>query len=241
MRSRLPRLVLAAVACALVGFLVTRYRASLRDHGPPWPDASVAHVPHLRASITLDGDTDDPGWQGPSLRTGAFVGQDGLSAVHPHSEARLLWGNGFLYLNLYAADEDIRAVGKIPDSLSPDEDSFHLVFTDATSERIFDINPLGVLTDAIRPRGSQEPPDRSWSSGTHISHELDGTPNQPRDNDEEWVLEVAIPFESLGLRGSAGERIGLSMSRCDTPHGGGRVCGAWGEAPPRRVLVLDAP
>ena len=241
MSSRLVRLALTTVVFGGVGFLVARYRASHRDHGPPWPGAVEAHVPHLQGMITLDGDADDPGWQGPSMRTGAFVGTDGLSPVHPYSEARILWGNGFLYLNLYAADEDIRALGKTPDSLAPDEDAFHLVFTDRTTERILDINALGVVTDGIRARGESTPPDRSWTSEAHVSHELDGTPNKPGDNDEEWVLEVAIPFESLGLSGRAGERIGLSMDRCDTPHGGKRVCGSWGETGQRRILVLDAP
>ena len=52
---------------------------------------------------------------------------------------------------------------------------------------------------------------------------------------------MAIPFEALGLSGRPGEVIALSMRRCDTPHGGKRVCGAWGEMPPPQVLVLDAP
>ncbi len=243
MTARHLRILLATAAAALAAFLVAQHRrADSRAHGPLWPDEVLAHVPHLRGSITLDGDTDDPGWKGPCLRTGAFVGADGRSPVHPHTEARLLWGDGFLYLNLYAADEDIRAISTTPDSLSPDEDAFHLVFTDATTERFFDFNPLGVLTDSIRPRGALTPPERSWDSHAHVSHELDGTPNRPDDHDEEWVLEVAIPFESLGLAGVPGERIGLSMGRCDTLRGTKtRICGSWGEVGPHEVLVLDPP
>jgi len=239
--SRPLRLALAAVG-GVIGFLAARHaRHAPRSQPPPWPDAALAHVPHLTGAISLDGDTDDPGWRGATLRTGPFVAEDGVTAVHPHSEARVLWGDGFLYLNLYAADEDIRALGKGPDSLSPDEDSFHLVFTDAATERVFDINPLGVITDGVRPRGATTPPDRAWDGHAHVSHELDGTPNVPGDNDEEWVLEMAIPLESLGLRGEPGERIGLSMGRCDTPHRGPRVCAGWGEAGKHKLLVLDPP
>ncbi len=239
-RARLLRVLLVAACCAVLGFVFGRYhRASLRSHGPPWPGATQVHVPHLRGVITLDGDTDDSGWRGPTLRTGAFVGQDGVTAVHPHSEARIVWGDGFLYLNLYAADEDIRAIGRTPDSLAEGEDVFHLIFTDATTERVFDINPLGVITDGIRPRGTSEAPDLSWNSHAHVSHELDGTPNLPTDDDEEWVLEMAIPLESLELSGKAGEQIGLSMRRCDTPRNGKRVCGSWGEVGRHNVLVLD--
>jgi hypothetical protein len=209
--------------------------------GRLFPDGEEVHVPHVQGSITLDGDADDSGWRGRVARSGAFVGVDGVTPVHPYSEARIVWGDGFLYLNLYAADEDIRAVAKEPDSLALDEDAFHLVFTDRAAERIIDVNPFGIVTDAMREAGSSASPDRSWNSRAHVSHELDGTPNQPGDNDEEWVLEMALPLESLGLAGKPGERIGLAMDRCDTPHGGQRVCGAWGETRRRKVLVLDPP
>ncbi len=241
-RRTLARLALALV-CGVVGFAVARGRAGARRQAPIWANSSLAHVPHIRGMITLDGDTDDPGWKGPTLRTGEWVGGDG-TPVHPHSEARVVWGDGYLYMNLYAADEDIQVRGKEPDSLSPEEDAFHVVFTDQDSERILDINPLGVVTDAIAQRGQTvdvSHPDRSWNSHVHVSHELDGTPNKPGDNDEEWVLEVAVPFESLGLEGKPGEKIGLSMHRCDTLRTGKRVCGSWGEVGPHQVLVLDPP
>ena len=239
-RPRLLPILAVLLGCLVVGFLAARHRRPRAGLRPGLPGAVEVSVPHAQGAITLDGDTDDPGWRGVSLRTGPFVGKNGL-AVHPDSEARIVWGDGFLYLNLYAADEDIRVSGKAPDSLSPDEDSFHLVFTDGKTEWILDVNALGVVSDAVRPRGSTEAPDRSWESHVHVSHELDGTPNNSKDNDEEWVLEVAIPFESIALRGQAGEKIALAMSRCDTPHHSTRICSAWGEPERPKVLVLAPP
>jgi hypothetical protein len=238
MNSTVIRVLIAASLSAAIGFWAAHRRASKKTDAF-WPGAKELHVPHVKGSITLDGDTDDSGWRGPTARTGTFVRDDGVTPAHPHSEARIVWGDDFLYLNLYAADEDIRAIGMTPDSLSPDEDSFHLVFTDRTAERIIDVNPLGIVTDAVRPNESTSPPDRSWESHLHVSHELDGTPNKSGDNDEEWVLEMAIPFDSLGLSGKPGERLGLSMHRCDTPHDGKRICGSWGEGASHAVLVLD--
>jgi hypothetical protein len=239
MATRTVRLIAAALVCGTVAYVGARRRAATHVL-PIWPNAVEVSVPHLQGSITLDGDTDDPGWKGPSLRTGPFVGADG-TPVHPHTEARAVWGDGFLYMNLYAADEDIRALGSGPDSLDPREDFFHVVFTDRTTTRTFDFNPLGLVTDSIAARGNDAPPDRSWNGHVNVSHELDGTPNKPADHDEEWVLEVALPFESLGLEGKPGEKIGLSMSRCDTPRNGKKVCGSWGEAGAPKVLVLAPP
>jgi hypothetical protein len=214
---------------------------------PPPADVTSAlelRVPHARGAITLDGDTDDPGWRMDPARTGAFVSADGVSLARPHSEAKLAWGDGHLYVELYAADQDIRATHEVADGPVWESDSFHLVFGDGATQRSFDLSPLGTLTDGERRVGPQTPGaarpfDYGWTSGAHVSHELDGTPNHPEDEDEEWVIEMAIPFEALGLTGAKGERIDLSMRRCDVGKTGERSCGSWGEGERRGRLVLE--
>jgi hypothetical protein len=201
----------------------------------------VLHVPHLPGSITLDGDTDDPGWIQPPgpARTGAFVLASGAVA-RPYSDTRALWGDGHLYLSLYAADEDIRTGTDQPDGPLWLDDSFRLSFVRGDVEYAIEVSPKGVVTDAIRRSGGAF--DYSWSSGVHLSPELDGTINNSTDRDEEWVIEMAIPFESLGMKGEAGESIGFSVKRCDTPKGLPRVCGSWGEATadlPEGRIVLE--
>jgi len=103
----------------------------------------------------------------------------------------------------------------------------------------------GVRAAKVKVPGAPHPFDFTWNSGAHLSTERDGTLNKPDDNDEEWVIELAIPFDALGLKGEKGERIGFSVHRCDTPHSGVRSCGSWGEGnggsgrEKRGVLVLD--
>jgi hypothetical protein len=140
---------------------------------------------------------------------------------------------------LYAGDEDIEATHAAESAVWLD-DSFHLVFTGERdgAEEAFDVSALGAMTDGAR-RGAG-PFDWSWQSGAHVSHELDeGTANDPRDADEEWVIEMAVPFEAIGLEGRRGERVGFSAHRCDTPKAGRRMCGAFGESGGGVVLVLD--
>jgi Carbohydrate family 9 binding domain-like len=233
----------AAIAVSI--FFGARFIAT--SHGAPeWkppPGARVLelHVPHAKGNIMLDGDMDDPGWLGPIARTNAFIGEDGVNPARPYSDTRLVWGDGHLYLALYAADEDIRATHAEPDGPIWIDDSFHLLFDHGGAERVFDVSPLGVLTDATRSAapGLVKPFDYTWESGAHISKELDGTLNDPSDDDEEWVIEMAIPFEALGLKGEPGERIGFSVRRCDTPKSRRRACGQWGAGAERGVLVLD--
>src|SRR5579862_5505361 len=74
------------------------------------PSEVILHVPHAPASIIIDGDTDDPGWLRPPgpARTGAFTLPNGAK-TNPYSDARILWGDGQLYVALYASDEDIES------------------------------------------------------------------------------------------------------------------------------------
>lgn len=180
------------------------------------PQRLELHVPHAAGTILLDGDMDDPGWLKGTARTEGFVDGDGLPA-RPYSDARMAWADGHLYLALYAADEDIR----------PATDSFHVQFAGKSSSRTIDVNPLGVVAEG------------PWKSGLHVSHELDGTPDDPHDDDEEWVLEMAIPFESLGLEGKRGEEIAFSVHRCDKPKLSAATCASWGEGALQGVLILD--
>ncbi len=239
-RRALSLTLFAGVALAIGAFAGARIAAS-HAHAPT-ASVAPAHavrllVPHVDGVITLDGDMDDTGWLHATARTGAFLASDGSNA-RPYSNARFVWGDGHLYAALYAADEDIRATRTDADAPLWLDDAFHLVFTDGASRKSLDLSPLGTLTDAIAHAGGDAPFDYGWSSGAHVSHELDGTVNDPSDEDEEWVLELAIPFESLGLEGKRGEQIPLTIRRCDTPKHARRVCGSW-NGDDGGVLVLD--
>ncbi len=189
----------------------------------------VLRVPHAAGPITLDGDTDDPGWlrfPGPA-RTGPLLFEDGRPG-HPYSTSRLVWGGEYLYLSLYASDQDIESHTDQPDQpIPPEDDAFRVVFSQAGVEYSLEITPRGLITDAIR-RGDGAW-DVSWSSGAHASPEIEGSINVRHGKDEEWGIELAVPFESLGMRGEPGENIGLSLRRCDTVVSGVRTCMAWGE------------
>jgi hypothetical protein len=183
-------------------------------------------VPHAAGAIVLDGDVDEPGWTplGGAARTGGFVLPRGVPG-RPYSDARLVWGDGYLYVALYAADEDIRSVVESHDGPLWLGDSFHMVFARDGKERTIDVSPTGTVTDALRPAGGLF--DYSWESGAHVSTEVDGTVNLSSDADEEWVIEMAIPLDSLGMRSEPGEATGFSVQRCDAASHGARVCAGW--------------
>lgn len=229
--GRAPTSTIAAcVTLAIGGFFGARLASS---HAAPrvvapstTSAASMLVVPHLTAGITLDGDQDDPGWRGAVAHTGPFLFPDG-SEARPQSQARAVWGDGQLYLSLYAADEDLHATARDSDSPPGSDDSFHVTFTSGATVWELDISLGGVITDGVRKNGGAV--DYGWSSDAHVSVERDGTVNDSRDDDEEWALEIAIPLDAIGLGGERGASVGFTVRRCDTLKSGKHVCAGWGE------------
>ena len=97
----------------------------------------------------------------------------------------------YVYLTIYCADEDLRAT-----------DAVHVGLGAAS----FDAHPTGALDGA--------PP------GTKVGADVDGTLNDPKDDDEEWVLEVAVPRAAIGPDPTPA----LTARRCDALKDGTVRC-----------------
>lgn len=209
---------------------------------PPAPGSGVApettlEVPRVTGLITLDGEIDEEDWA-RAARTGAFMDAAGVEA-RPYSDARFLRDDASLYVALYAGDEDIRATVTDHDGPVWLDDSFSLHLTPATPGSptyVIEISAGGVITDGRRDKGGKV--DLGWESGTKLAVDRDGTLNDPRDEDEEWVIEAAIPLRSLGVR--PGDQVMIDVSRCDGPKAGGRRrCGSFGARSAPRSLRIS--
>lgn len=122
---------------------------------------------------------------------------DGNAEARPFSQIRLLRDDKTLYVALYAADQDIRST-----------DKFQLV-----------VPPLVMWFD---PRGQMTPA----VAGAKVAATADDTIDDPRDEDEEWIVEAAIPIRSLPIEATL-ETTWVHAARCDTPKDGVKRCGGW--------------
>ncbi len=164
------------------------------------PPLPALHVPRANDAIERDGEREEKSWLS-AARSGHFVAPDGKEAT-PYSDARFVWAKDALRVGLYAADEDIVAA-----------DAFHVTLRANGVDHAIDVGPKCAPSN---PK-------------VKVGCDADGTIDTPGDSDEEWVVEMEVPFAELGLRGAPGERIEATIRRCD-----GKRCG---EMPPTELML----
>lgn len=209
------------------------------------PDAAVPAlptiaVPRVRAPVTIDAELlGKKVWEADTGNTRNFKDAAGRGMV-PYTEAKFRWGSDRLYLMLYAGDLDLEGTVKKADGPIDKDDSFRIEFGDGKNVRAISVSVLGTVADArCAVEGDRRTCDARWNSGARVAVDRDGTLNKVGDNDEEWVVEMAVPFASLGIKRPApGTRIPISIQRCEIGHDGPHACGAWGLAP-HGLLVLE--
>jgi hypothetical protein len=203
------------------------------------PPAARLSVPKVAAPIAINAETaGKTAWDADAGITRNFKDAAGHGMV-PYTEAKARWGDGVLYLLLYAGDLDLEGRVRKRDGAVENDDAFHLEFGRGDDVRVISISVLGTIADALcahTPAGRKCDP--SWTSGARIAVDRDGSLNKVGDNDEEWVVEMAIPFSKLGLKNAgAGTRIPFSVSRCEVGHDGRHACGGWGQSPPGELVL----
>jgi len=174
---------------------------------PPAPRATieppVLHVPRIAERVRINAETaGKTTWEGDTGTTHDLVDAPGHGMV-PYTEAKLRWGNEKLYFLLYAGDLDLEGTVKKHDGTLEKDDSFRLEFASGDAVRVVQVSVLGTVSDFICPGGDAGRCDPKWESHAEAALDRDGTLNKIGDNDEEWVVEMAIPLSSLGLAHAA--------------------------------------
>jgi hypothetical protein len=186
------------------------------------------HVPRVGEPIHIDAELEGKKvWEADRGHTGDLVDDHGQGIV-PFTEVKARWGAGQLYLMLYAGDLDIET-----------GDAFHLEIGGGGRTHLVEVSALGAVADAIcdGERASSRTLaecDQGWRSHATVAVDRDGTVGQLGDNDEEWVVEMAIPLAALGLDHAApGTSVSFAARRCDV-GAGAHACGSW-----RGTLIFD--
>jgi hypothetical protein len=224
------------------------------------------HAPRLPRPIAIDAEDGKPAWESDVGGTGVLKDDAGRGMV-PFSEARVRWGEGILmpehheganakaasppapgpvlYLWLYAGDLDLEGNVREADGPVLRDDAFHI---ELGGDRLYtvDVSVLGTVADAactgaVGKAAPARSCDAAWQSGAVVAVDRDGTLNKLGDNDEEWIVEMAIPLASIGLaHAGAGTHIPFAVKRCEIGQSKVGACGAFGEGTTRAEIVLES-
>jgi hypothetical protein len=199
------------------------------------PGAPTLLVPHVDEPVEIDAELEGKRlWEADVGATGNFKDAAGHGMV-PYTEAKARWGAGKLYLMLYAGDLDLEGTVRQRDGALSQDDAFRLEFGDRDDARVIWVSVLGTVADARCRNGAC---DARWDSHAQVAVDRDGSLNKIGDNDEEWVVEMAVPVADLGFPDARpGTRIPFSVRRCEVGHGQQHGCGGWGVAQPAALML----
>jgi len=203
------------------------------------PVVATLAVPRIAGPVKINAELEGKKmWESDTGVTPNFKDAAGHGMV-PFTQAKARWGDGQLYLMLYAGDLDLQGRVRAHDGAVERDDAFHLEFGAGDEVRVISVSVLGTVADALCHRGATgRGCDPRWESHARVAVDKDGTLNKIGDNDEEWVVEMAVPLASLGLEEAGpGTRIPFSIRRCEVGHGQDHGCGGWGDSP-RGELAL---
>ncbi len=144
----------------------------------------------------FDGHLDDGDWL---TAAAPFTATDG-GVASPHTELRAISTDAGLVLGVYGADEDEWPTDGVVVTLERANPAPPLVLS-ATID-----GALACLPTCALPEGLT------------LKVDADGTIGDSRDEDEEWAMELLIPWRALGWS-AAPKQLRLNATRTDTPQG----------------------
>ncbi len=173
---------------------------------------SACPAPSLEArpvsSIQIDGKLDERAWLA-AVSSGAFSALGKGGALAPHSELRAVWTSEALVLAMYAADEDLRA-----------DDAFVVSWATAGAPVTVRITVKGELSCVSSTGACVVPP------GVRAAAETDDSIDDASDFDEEWQVELSIPWSAFGATARP-TAVKVNASRTDTPRNAQPRTTAW--------------
>ena len=146
---RTPRLV-APIALAAIGALCGGAcgRTPSARAAPAAPAVETLLVPRVSGPVVIDAELEGKKmWEADRGTTRNFKDAAGHGVV-PYTEAKARWGDGNLYLMLYAGDLDLQASVRTHDGDVERDDAFRLEFGQGDDVRVIVVSVLGTVADA---------------------------------------------------------------------------------------------
>ena len=186
----------------------------------------------LDHSLPIDGDLDKPEW-GNAEWTEDFVDIEGPSRPGPRfrTRAKMLWDADYLYIAAELEEPHVWGTLTEHDSVIFQDNDFEVFIDPDGDNHLYgelEINALNTTWDMlmVRPYRDGGPPVSGWEiHGLKTAVRVDGTLNDPSDEDRGWTVEIALPWKALkeisGRQPSpprAGDQWRINFSRVQWRH-----------------------
>ena len=202
MRKSISLLVLfALIACTAMGQnnLFAKYARTLT-----LPDGYVCY--RVDQKLKIDGMLNESSWK-KAAPTSPFVDISGEGFAKPLYEttAKMLWDDEYLYVAATLQEKDIKARLTQRDTIIYHDNDFEVFLDpDGDGQNYFEIevNARNVIFDLMldKPYRSGGNFMIQWDCpGLKTAIHCDGTLNNPKDQDKQWTVEMAIPHKALTM------------------------------------------
>ena len=180
------------------------------------------------SAVQIDGQINDPAWQAAPW-TDDFVDIEGGAKPKPRfrTRAKMLWDDEFLYIAAELEEPHVSATITNRDAVIFRDNDFE-VFIDPNGDNHeyyeLEINALNTVWDLFLkiPYKDGGQALNTWDiAGLKTAVHINGTPNDPKDTDKGWTVEMAMPWKALGEYAhrpappKAGDQWRISFSRVE--------------------------
>ena len=171
---------------------------------PAWPDPLGYVCYRAEQPIQIDGKLNDAAWLAAPW-SDAFVDIEGDAEPRPRWRTRMkmLWDDQALYIAAEMEEPHLWATYEEHDSVIFHENDFE-VFLDPDGDNFnygeLELNAKNTTWDLLltKPYRDGGRAVNAWEIlGLKTAVSLDGTLNDPRDQDKGWTVEIAWPFKGL--------------------------------------------
>jgi hypothetical protein len=161
-------------------------------------------APKAAKSLKIDGYIDEAEWAAAPW-TREFQDIEGSAKPKPRlrTRAKMMWDDEYFYIAAELEEPHLWATYDKHDMVIFHENDFE-VFLDPDADTLhyfeFEMNALNTGWDLYldKPYRLNGKADNSWEMpGLKTAVHLKGTLNHPKDKDEGWTLEIAIPWKAL--------------------------------------------
>ena len=159
-------------------------------------------IPRSYQYIKIDGREDDPSWEKATF-TEDFIDIEGQNIPNQKTRLKMLWDEEFLYIYAHLEEKHIWGTLMNRDTIIFYNNDFEVFVSPSNSNHNYgeiEVNALNTVWDLLldRPYNTKGNPIFNWNlPELKTAVYIEGTLNNPKDIDQFWSVEMAIPMQAL--------------------------------------------